>query len=67
MGIATLKRKIDGNLYCSKCMMGQAHIRNTCFYCGAMFSNYEDMVVEIAREISEEEILSESYSSRDED
>lgn len=43
--ISTLKQK-DGSYYCTECMMRQFTLRPQCSFCGAEFSNYQDVVIE---------------------
>lgn len=31
--------------YCSNCMMRQQRIRASCWWCGNLFSNYEEMLI----------------------
>ena len=31
--------------YCSNCMMRQPRVQENCFWCGNMFSNYEEMLI----------------------
>ena len=52
--VTKLKRRIDGTCYCAHCMMQQRDVEATCFYCGYMFSNYEDVLCEIYMEADEE-------------
>lgn len=59
--VAKLKKKIDGNWYCSNCMMGQARPQPNCFFCGAMFSNWEE--VEIGKYEEENKVKFEDYPS----
>ena len=49
--VAKLKKKIDGNYYCSNCMMGQPDLEPSCFYCGAMFSNWEEIQFQLQKEL----------------
>lgn len=57
--VANLKKKIDGNCYCSNCMMGQPELRPTCFFCGATFSNYEEVEFQLYQETVEQRNLEE--------
>ena len=57
--ITTLKKKVDGHFYCNNCKMGQYELRPYCFYCGAAFSNYENIVVMLYEEEQEERKLEE--------
>lgn len=43
--ISTLKQK-NGSYYCTECMMRQFTLRPQCSFCGAEFSNYQDVVIE---------------------
>lgn len=54
---ALLKKKPTTNeWYCSNCMMRQAHLRTQCFFCGSIFSNYEDALYQNYEELKKEEI-----------
>jgi len=55
--VTKLKRRIDGTCYCAHCMMQQRDVEATCFYCGYVFSNYEDVLREIYMEAEEESTL----------
>ena len=57
--VATLKKNIDGNCYCSNCRMGQPKPEETCFFCGAVFSNYEDIQFQYYLETIEQENFEE--------
>lgn len=46
--ISTLKQK-NGSYYCTECMMRQFTLRPQCSFCGAEFSNYQDIIIENAR------------------
>ena len=52
--VTKLKRRIDGSCYCANCRMQQRDIEATCFYCGRIFSNYEEVLEEIYHEIEEQ-------------
>ena len=52
--VAKLRKKMDGNYYCSACMMGQPDIEETCFFCGAQFSNWEEIQYQLYKETIEE-------------
>ena len=43
--ISRLIQKKD-QYFCSNCMMRQPHIIQNCFWCGNIFSNYEDMLIQ---------------------
>ena len=58
--VAKLKKKIDGNYYCSNCMMGQLDLNPKCFYCGAIFSNWEELQFQLQKEYEEEEIRNDT-------
>ncbi len=46
------------NTYCcSNCMMRQPHLATNCWWCGNLFSNYEEIIIENA---IEEEKINES-------
>ena len=36
--------------FCSNCMMRQPRVQANCFWCGNMFSNYEDMLIKDAND-----------------
>lgn len=42
---STLFKKQD-QYYCSNCMMRQPRVQANCFWCGDMFSNYENMLIQ---------------------
>ena len=42
--ISKLIEKND-TYFCSNCMMRQPRVQTNCFWCGNMFSNYEDMLI----------------------
>lgn len=58
--VAKLRKKIDGNYYCSNCMMGQPDLEPSCFYCGAIFSNWEEIQFQLQKEYEEEEIRNDT-------
>ena len=59
--VAKLKKKIDGNYYCTNCMMGQPDLDSTqCFYCGAQFTNWEEIQFQLQKEYEEEEIRNDT-------
>jgi hypothetical protein len=58
--VAKLRKKIDGNYYCSNCMMGQPDLESNCFYCGAVFSNWEEIQFQLQKEYEEEEIRNDT-------
>ena len=35
----------NNTYFCSNCLMRQPRIQENCFWCGNMFSNYEDMLI----------------------
>lgn len=41
---------------CSNCRMKQQEIEETCWFCGFMFSNYEEELIKYFREEQENEI-----------
>ena len=43
--IARLLR-LNGRLTCSECRIIQPNVRSSCVFCGAVFSNYEDFVIQ---------------------
>ena len=45
----------SGNYYCSNCMMRQSGNPPRCFFCSALFSNWESAVIEAVDETLEEE------------
>lgn len=42
--------------YCSECRMRQTEVRPHCGFCGKVFSNYEDVLVEMYEDKREDEI-----------
>ena len=55
--IAKLKKNEYGNYYyCSECMMRQKEIEPTCYFCGLLFSNYEEVIIQLYKELLEEEM-----------
>jgi len=42
MLIAKIKWRDDGIWYCSECKMKQPGLRETCIFCGSLFTNFED-------------------------
>ena len=54
--IATIKEKQGHEHFCSNCMMKQQVLAPVCKFCGAVFSNYEEMALEVYRLLFEEEI-----------
>ena len=44
--VAKLKEK-NSVYYCSNCRMRQYKLEPTCFFCEALFSNYEEVMIEI--------------------
>ena len=42
---STLFKKQD-QYFCSNCMMRQPRVQASCFWCGNMFSNYENMLIQ---------------------
>ena len=38
--------KKQDQYYCSNCMMRQPRVQANCFWCGDMFSNYENMLIQ---------------------
>ena len=43
--ISVIKKK-GHSYYCSNCMMRQLDLRPNCIFCGNMFSNYEDRLMQ---------------------
>lgn len=37
--------RYNGHYYCSYCLMRQKELRERCEFCGASFSNYEEMLL----------------------
>ena len=35
----------NDNYYCSNCMMRQPRVRVNCWWCGDLFSNYEEVLI----------------------
>lgn len=33
--------------YCSNCMMRQPAVKNNCWFCGNLFSNFESVILEL--------------------
>ena len=31
--------------YCSKCLLWQPHLLPQCYFCNAIFTNYEDVII----------------------
>lgn len=50
--IAKLKER-NNYYYCSNCLMRQYNLEITCFFCGATFSNWEEIMVKVFREKEE--------------
>ena len=46
--IAELKGPTFGPYYCSNCRMTQPNddLKHICYFCGCVFSNYEDRIIE---------------------
>lgn len=53
--IAQLLKKSGVNI-CSKCRTRQWGLKETCAFCGAIFSNYENFLIENWEIINEDEI-----------
>lgn len=50
-----VKHTNSGNLLCGNCRMKQpVFLRDTCPFCGRMFSNYEEMVIDKFKEQEQE-------------
>lgn len=47
--IATLVNK-NTHYICSQCRMRQSTIEENCWFCGALFSNYETILINIYQE-----------------
>lgn len=59
--MSSLKR--DGDiLYCSKCRMRQMELWERCHFCGELFDNYEELLIENSR-IREEDKVKENNIS----
>lgn len=60
--VATLKKKGE-YYYCSWCMMRQyKKLRASCRWCGAVFSNYEEIIIQ---NLTLEELEDESNTTGD--
>lgn len=53
--IAKILRKMDGPYICSNCRLRIDTIREYCDFCGATFSNYEEIVLKNFKEQLENE------------
>ena len=42
--------------YCSECMMRQKEIKPICYFCGALFSNYEAVIIQLYRDLLEKDM-----------
>lgn len=69
--VAILKGPVFGPYHCSNCMMKQPrdYLSNTCVFCGYIFSNYEEILIEEDKErfaihIKESELQNESNLHR---
>ena len=40
----------NNKFYCSKCYMVITKWQPQCYFCGALFSNFEDVVLQLTRE-----------------
>ena len=47
--VAKIKEK-NNYYYCSHCLMRQQELEPNCFFCGATFTNWEEIMVKIFRE-----------------
>ncbi len=54
--IATLLENRAGEWYCSECRMRQKEIEPSCYYCGRLFSNYEEVALKLYKMLLEEEL-----------
>ena len=54
--IATLKKRDPLSFYCSNCRMMQYNVKLTCSFCGAEFTNYADILIQMY-EAEYEEII----------
>lgn len=41
-----IKKDTNDIYYCSNCRMRQPRVLENCFWCGNMFSNYEDVIIQ---------------------
>lgn len=57
MLVAKLKWRDDGVWYCSECRVRQPHIRETCVFCGSLFTNYEEELVRANDDIKDEDAI----------
>ena len=62
--IASLKER-NNQWYCSKCMMRQSKLRNTCSFCGSTFSNLENVLYKIMKEREDEKTMLDYYDDFD--
>lgn len=53
--VARLLRQ-NGRLTCSECRIIQPNVRSNCVFCGAVFSNYEDFVIQEYKDIMSKEL-----------
>ena len=53
--IARLVKKMGGNI-CSNCRVKQWKLEETCSFCGALFSNYEEFLLENWNTLNEDKI-----------
>jgi hypothetical protein len=58
--IAQLLKK-SGTIICSKCRTRQWQLKETCGFCGALFSNYEEFLIENWDTLRKEEIYGEAF------
>jgi hypothetical protein len=54
MLIAKIKQRDDGVWYCSECRVRQPCLRETCVFCGSLFTNFEDELVRANKHIEDE-------------
>ena len=53
--IAQILKKVNGNI-CSNCRIKQQTLKETCTFCGAFFSNYEEFIIENWKTVNEDGI-----------
>ena len=54
--IAELRMNSRNEYYCSECMMRQKEIKPICYFCGALFSNYEAVIIQLYRDLLEKDM-----------
>lgn len=54
MLLAKIKWRNDGVWYCSECKVRQPGLRETCVFCGSLFTNFEDELVRANSHVADE-------------